>query len=600
MTQQECERLTMSHPPKPELALTLGITGHRAIDAANRAALIDRLDSLFAHIAAKVVAIGEAHPGLFDGGGPSLTLVSALAEGADQLAAESALRHGFSLHAILPFPRTVYAEDFSEDALNEFNALMERAAEVCELPVARGSGPRGYVLAGQATVAQCDILIAAWDGEDGRGRGGTADVVDLALRRITPVIHLPTGSSEEPTIMWSRYDEVAPEYLQPDDAPHRPLNSDTLDALIERVIAPPASPELKTFLKEREHRNRWRLEWAFMLAALRIQPLGKASFRVSNYDAAAREDWANYLEGAEEVCGPLVRMERLEAAFAWADGLAQHYANVFRSGVVLNFAGAALAVVLSLFSGPFPEYKIWLLIAELIVLLAVILNTAYGTREQWHRRWLDYRFLAEQLRPLRSLKLLGAGSISIHARSNVGRWTDWYAQSIWRTLGAPASLASTEAHNRLARHIAAHELEGQVTYNQNAAHRMHLLDHRFHRIGVMLFASTILIGLGTLAGLVFAYEKVKYLAPFLGMLSAALPTMGAAIFGIRAAADFAGTAGRSAETARRLAHISELLRRDNIDHGTAARAAEEAAAIMLADLGEWRSAYAHKKLAIPS
>ena len=590
----------MSHPPRPELALTLGITGHRKIDADNQTALADALDTLFARIAARMVTIGEAYPGLFDPGPPKLTLVSALAEGADQLAAEAALRHGFTLHAILPFPKPVYAEDFEGEALTRFETLLASATEVCELPASRSRGPRGYVLAGQATVAQCDILIAAWDGEDGRGRGGTADVLDLALRRMTPVLHVPTGSDDEPTIMWSRYDEVAPEYLQRDDAPQRPLNDATLDALVQRVVAPFDAPELQIFLNEREHVTRWRLEWALMLAVMRIQPLRKSSFRAARYDEAAQTDWEAYRSGASAASGPLVRMERLEAAFAWADGLAQHYANVFRSGVVLNFAGAALAVILSLLSGPFPQHKIGLLVAELFVIAAVILNTAHGTRQQWHRRWLDYRFLAEQLRPLRSLRLLGAGSISIHARSNDGRWTDWYAQAIWRTLGAPATMTTTEAHNRLARHIAAHELQGQVAYNEASAHRMHTLDHRFHKIGTTLFALTIIIGLGSLAGLVYDYERAKYFAPVLGMLSAALPTMGAAIFGIRAAGDFAGTAGRSAETARRLAHICELLNRDHVDHGTAARAAEEAAAIMLADLGEWRTTYAHRKLAIPS
>ncbi len=591
----------MIHPPRPELALTLGITGHRRIVGEDRLALASALDRLFADIASKMVKIGQAHPTVFASTTPALTLVSPLAEGADQLAAEAALSHGFALHALLPFPRQVYADDFEGDALQQFEALLDRATEVCELPGSRHMGSRGYVVAGQATVAQCDILIALWDGDVGRGLGGTADVIDMALRRMTPVIHLPTGSAEPPMILWSRFDEVAPEYLRTDDAPQRPLNAETLDFVVNRAAAPHGEEaELEIFLQEREHVIRWRLEWALMLAAMGVQPLRRSSFRADRYNEAARTEWEAYRAGAEAACGPLVRMDRLEAAFGWADGLAQHYANVFRSGVVLNFFGAALAVVVSLLSSPFPQYKIALLVAELVIIGAVILNTAYGTRQQWHRRWLDYRFLAEQLRPLRSLKLLGAGSISIYTGSDSHRWTDWYAQSIWRTLGAPSTLAASQPANKLALHVAAHELEGQVAYNEASAHRMHKLDHRFHQIGLTMFIFTILIGLGMLFGLLIDYDRTKYVTPILGMLSAALPTLGAAIFGIRAAADFAGTAGRAAETARRLAHVCNLIRREDIDHGTTARVAEEAAAIMLADLAEWRSTYTHRKLAIPS
>ncbi|MBN8831406.1 MAG: hypothetical protein J0G94_12480 [Sphingomonadales bacterium] len=201
---------------------------------------------------------------------------------------------------------------------------------------------------------------------------------------------------------------------------------------------------------------------------------------------------------------------------------------------------------------------------------------------------------------MRSLRLLGASNIARRVGSGGHRWTSWYAQTIWRTLDASPTLENHETVKTLARHIAAHELDGQIAYNRSSAHRMHLLDHRLHKIGLALFLATILVGLGTFFGLVFAYREVKHVAPLLGMLSAALPTLGAGIFGIRGAGDFAGTAGRSAETARRLAHAAELLRREDIEYSTVVRIAEEAASIMLADLGEWRSTYTHRKLAIPS
>jgi len=588
-------------PPLPQLAVALGITGHRVIDPQSRDGLASALGSLCASIRAKVVEIGREHAALFDDCPPALTMVSPLAEGADRLAAEAALKNNYALHAMLPFPRDIYADDFAGDALADYNRLLDHAESVCELPARRLHDPRGYVLVGEATVAQCDILIAVWDGEESRGRGGTADVIDHAVRRGVPVIHVLSTAPATQTVLWSGFDVMEPDFITHEEAPKRALDETVIDFVIRRLIAPPTeSPELGIFLAETEQLTRWRPEWSLMLASVGVQQLKKSSFRAAPYEEIARLDWATYRKGVEEACGPFAQMERLERAFAWADGLAQHYANIFRSGVVLNFAGAALAVLLSLMAGLMPQQKIILLLAELLVIAAVIANTAYGTRRQWHRRWLDYRFLAEQLRPLRSLRLLGAGSISTRGGTGSTRWTDWYAQAIWRTLGAPPTFGHPDALSALAEHVAAHELAGQVSYNRSSAHRMHKLDHRLHNLGLALFAVTILVGVGTLIGLLFAYEKVGPFAPLLGTLSAALPTLGAGIFGIRGAGDFAGTAGRSAETARRLEHVVGILRRDDIDQGIAARAAEQAAAIMLADLGEWRSTYTHRKLAIPS
>lgn len=591
----------MSHPPLPPLALTLGITGHRVIDPQNREGLASALDALCARIRARVIEIGRECSALFENGPVALTMVSPLAEGADRLAAEAALQNDYALHAMLPFPREIYAEDFAGDALADYNRLLDHAEAICELPALRLHDPRGYVLVGEATVAQCDILIAVWDGEESRGRGGTADVIDHAVRRGVPVIHVPTDEPHAQTVLWSGLDVMEPGFITHEEAPQRELDEAVLDFVLRSLVAPPPdSAELRIFLQETEKLTRWRPEWSLMLAMFGVQPLRRTSFHSARYEDIARLDWATYRKGVEEACGPFAQMERLERAFAWADGLAQHYANVFRSGVVLNFAGAALAVLLSLMAGLMPHHKLILLLAELFVIAAVIANTAYGTRRQWHRRWLDYRFLAEQLRPLRSLRLLGAGSISTRGGTGSTRWTDWYAQAIWRTLSAPPTFGHPDALGALARHVATHELVGQVAYNRSSAHRMHELDHRLHHLGLALFAVTILVGIGTLFGLLFAYEVIQPFAAFLGTLSAALPTMGGGIFGIRGAGDFAGTAGRSAETARRLEHVADILRRDGIDQGIAARAIEQAAAIMLADLGEWRSTYTHRKLAIPS
>ena len=152
----------------------------------------------------------------------------------------------------------------------------------------------------------------------------------------------------------------------------------------------------------------------------------------------------------------------------------------------------------------------------------------------------------------------------------------------------------------MAEHVAHCDLDGQVAYNKLNAHRLHVLDHRLHRLGGALFWLTAAIGIVMLVGLLFEIHIIHEWIKPLSVLSAALPTAGSAIFGIRGAGDFAAAASRSARTADRLEEIASRLRRAPLGLSDAARAAEEAAAIMQRDLGEWRSAYQNRVLAIPA
>lgn len=592
------------NPPRHILSLTVGVTGHRGIGVAETASLRERFVTLFRQITAAVEAIAAADPSLFADCPPALALASPLADGADQLAAEVALEAGWALHAMLPFQRDDYARDFDEAGRARLESLLARAASVWTPPGGRSvaGGGSGYVVAGEATVAYADLLVAAWDGRAARGPGGTAEVVEHALDRGLPVVHLALGAPIPDALLWSGFEELRSAALRR-SAPRRPLDEAMLGAVLGRLLAPPPPPQadaLRLFLAEHERLNRVRPEWPLLLALTGVQRLRRGAFRARRYADAVQADWAPYRRAATDICGPGAAADALESAFAWADGLAQHYAHVYRSGMVLNFIGAAVAVMLSLASWLMPGSKALLVALELSVIGAVIANTAHGTRRQWHRRWLDYRFLAEQLRPLRSLKLIGAASPPFRVRAADQLWTDWYALGIWRAMGPPPPVGGRDGMRALAHHIATHELDGQVAYHASVAHRMHVLDHRLHQAGLALLVATIAIGATLLVGLLAHFHAFKPAVPVLAALSAALPTLGGAIFGIRGAGDFAGTSGRSAESARRMAATAALLRRDDLDYPSAVRAVEEASEIMLADLSEWRTSYAYRKLAVPS
>ena len=550
--------------------------------------------------------VAAAHLDVFQQGEPQLNLLSGLAAGADQIGARTALAQGWNLDAVLPFAAPDYAHDFAGDEAEAFSDLLAQTRHAWSLPSTRAEGDQAYALAGQVTAAQSDLIIAVWDGDEARGLGGTADVVDYAIRRGVPVIWLPADGISEALILWAGHDHLSPALLDRHGVPRRVCDGVQLREVVNRLMAPPTAPEQKaslaTYLAELQHLWRVRPEYPFLLILTGTRPVTKYRLRVSPYVQAAKADWQAFRTSAA-ASAPTAQpgLDELQDAFGWSDALANHYSQTYRGGLVFNYAAAALSVLLALTGLLAPGAKVWLLLSELAVLAALIGNTAQGTRANWHRRWLDYRSLAERLRPLRSLRLLGAATPGFNMNAaGVTKWTDWYARALWRQLGPPAALTTPAEVAELSEEVALHELDSQIAYNRANAERMHHLDHRLHSVGTALFYSAVLVGIVSLVGYVLHLEVISSLSKVTTVLSAGLPTIGAAIFGIRGQGDFAAAAGRSEATAERLEALAHRLRSRPIDLATAARAAEDFAATMLQDLDEWHVSYRHRKLAIPA
>ncbi|MDQ2784992.1 MAG: hypothetical protein M3Y58_08325 [Chloroflexota bacterium] len=166
----------------------VGVTGHRYVASAGAAAglLRDQTRAVFAYLWQTVV---DSAP---TGSQPALVVVSPLAEGADRLIAHEAVANGFPLYCPLPFDRDAYEQDFTDPASREeYRHLLARAVMVEELPgshATHATTEAAYAAVGRIVVEQSDLLIAIWDGEAERGRGGTASVVQEARACQLPVV----------------------------------------------------------------------------------------------------------------------------------------------------------------------------------------------------------------------------------------------------------------------------------------------------------------------------------------------------------------------------------------------------------------------------
>lgn len=160
------------------LLLRIGVTGHRHLD--DPRATADAVAAALERICREFPA-GPATP-------VCLVVVSALAEGADQLVTWQVLAlPGSCLEAVLPLPRTAYARNFTTAASRaDFRALLARASRVWQAPPAH-SPEEAYEAAGRHVADNCDVLMAIWDGQPARGRGGTAHIVEYAREHGVPL-----------------------------------------------------------------------------------------------------------------------------------------------------------------------------------------------------------------------------------------------------------------------------------------------------------------------------------------------------------------------------------------------------------------------------
>ena len=166
---------------------------------------------------------------------------------------------------------------------------------------------------------------------------------------------------------------------------------------------------------------------------------------------------------------------------------------------------------------------------EIVIAIAIIANALVGNRREWHRRWLDYRQLAERLRPMRSLKMLGvAAPDPPGTRTNPvpRRWVDWYAMAIWRAMGIPGGTIDRDRAKRLAVAIADHEVAPQVGYHRRNADLVETLDRRLELVGTGLFAATLLVAGANLIGILTGARFVELYGDWFNLIEAGFPALG--------------------------------------------------------------------------
>ena len=184
--------MAFPNSPRP-IVLNVAVTGHRAavLTAPLVRALRPVVYVVFRRLREAALSLQQSEAEFCSASAAELRLHTPLATGADQIAAICAHSSGYFVRALLPFEAGEYRKDFADgDELEMFEQALEAADEIVALPGQRSDIESAYFVVGATLVRTADVLIAIWDGEPGRGPGGTGNVVELALKSSTPVIHL--------------------------------------------------------------------------------------------------------------------------------------------------------------------------------------------------------------------------------------------------------------------------------------------------------------------------------------------------------------------------------------------------------------------------
>ncbi len=608
-----------SHVPRPKAFLRVGVTGHRPgpkLSPVQAAAVRRTVDRILGEIAQLTRDVVEREAWAFASRRPELSVISALAEGADRIVAEAGLAAEYGLGVVLPFVRGIYREDFAGDASRaEFDALLARNGAVFELDGKREASARAYEAAGLLMLANADIVIAIWDQMPAEGIGGTAVIVERAVADDVPVILIDPREPDAPQILW-RADSALPTAREGIEAVRRRPLGDTLAQVIDIIVAPPKDPRerapLQALLAEKERRWNIAISYPLMLFLLGVRTLRWSDIEtpVQSEDSAVR--WRHYLQGHlnDESLRP-IDTDTLYSAYSALDWLSSRYAQIYRSAYVFNYIAGATAVLLAsiglIYPSPDPiaalNFKALMVMIEIGLISSILITLNLGTRRQWHRRWLEYRRLAEALRHLRMLAPTAAAARLDRPSDRAGRaygWVSWYARAVEREIPVPDLAVNAEFLAAVRDTVSRTELKSQIAYNRHNAEAMEEAGHRLHLAGTFLFWATLAICVTFLVIYFVAIEEAEKLRELTVFLTALFPAIGAALSAIRSQADFETVAKRSHETAADLEELDTAMESEPLEFARLTDRIEKAVDVMMADNAEWHVLFRTRPLSLPA
>ena len=493
--------------------IRMGVTGHRQLP--EKSALSDKirqiLDSLkngtfelFDKDSKKIIFSSPHTPIAF-------SIVTPLAEGADRLVAKEVLKYPDSrIEVVLPLAREDYLEDFeSADSRQEFDRLLAQARRPITLKKQRlreefqggdlaEARRQAYEAVGRYVVDHCDILMAIWDEEPSRGKGGTGEIVKYARSKKRPLIVI---------------------------SPNSPF---------------PTSVEIGHGVFVKSIRN---IE---MFNTYDI-PEGNHERYISNmhHDLFQNPEGEKLSEDAKR----LVK-EKLLPFYVRASTMAKNSQKFYRFvGTIVYFLSAAAIASVALGILFYREAPFAFLL-EFIILAIIFVLVTYANWKGTHKKWIEARFLAERIRSAIFFAVCGVETSPIDVPPYMGiahRPDDWMVKvfdEIWGRLPRMKGCMAEDCRD-LIEYVHIHWIKDQMTFHRDKYTRAKRISRILEWGGLAIF----FVAMAAAACHYFFYPAHEFqstgLESLLIFFAIVLPAVGAAIGGIRSHREYSRMEKRS-------------------------------------------------------
>ena len=613
-------------PPKPTLALTLALAGKRAIPNGDGDILAEGLAFAFHAVATRLGALADMTArkddplaARFVAGAPArLTLVTGLADGADQIAGQI-FNEGDKpdnvsrvLGAVLPCARDAYVANSRIQDTERFEAqwadcefvveldgLMPPSPPPPALPDGEPSEPlkqdaearrnRADAFSGQSEflLRHADILVAVDNPRDAGRAGGTRETMQGALELGVPVILLRLG---EPglAVLRTRGDLDEPVMLPPGAAQL------ALSRLVDELIGAPGpdgeddyvSALFKQFYADKApSTNLLNAIWDWFDNSFKE---GRGPFSYA-FDEARKRLKTRPAPAPEKQPPPPTPYDPYKTR---ASALSTYYAGQYRGVFLAGYALAVFAVVAAVLSLALlpvvgehagPSNRGWWFLAFLSFVKVMVVVTIFWLAVYAHDRRLahraaDYRYLTERLRAMAYLPK--AGSPRSPANWSLPYTTRVVAQGLMDQLfvsivrrANPLEALADGADGKVVRQKAEVAMKairddwiaGQSVYHTRNHQKLEAMSRWLERLGRRVNLTVILIALADLLlmaakalGLLpcdIEWTIEPWLTPTLISFAAILPALVASFNGVRFQSECTRLADRSKQMAGELSRL---------------------------------------------
>ncbi len=531
---------TTQNPGSQAAAIQVAFAGHnRAPHLGNTATVAARLIAAFELLR----AAGIQHA----------RLLSGLAEGADAMAATAWRKVGLGpIHAVYPYLKSK-PDGHSRTPIESSTWLDGVAMEA--------AGRSAHLAQTRWLISAADILVVVWDGDPGRGAGGTADAVRLALEHNVPVIWIqpasPTGIRLiRPDLLNDDFGFL--EFLEQvqhelDNTVVEATAADIQSAISDRggwpdslpLTVPPSRSRRLEWLHAALHRTIWQT-YALFCRVVGGKANSALTAPATPEDLAAQKGFIIFTE-----------------AQGHADEQANHIAAIHRSQQILLLAAAIVAAAVGTSPTVWTDHALipWAAGLELCLAILALLIVSGARRAGRHEKWGRSRRLAEQLRVERAAWALGMSSID--DRRNGAGHSALAARKLRRAAGLASGAFDTDRVDRWGAWAMNEIVVSQADYHHVHGRRNERIAHRIHRFEGLCFVVFIAM---LLVFTPLSIAELKPLAPLIEkmhgvviMVGAIVPAVGAASLALEAILGFGDQSRRSHVLAKRLDEIHAAL-----------------------------------------